>query len=89
MVSAPDVECIYELPIHLSNEGLDEQIAEMLNIWSRASGLENWKHVVQRIKHPKFETTIGVVGKYTGLTESYKSLNEALVHGGIPKPYAS
>ncbi|MFO0725996.1 MAG: CTP synthase [Myxococcota bacterium] len=84
VVSAPDVDCIYELPIHLSNEGLDEQIAETLNIWSRASGLEPWKHIVQRIKQPRYETTIGVVGKYTGLTESYKSLNEALVHGGIP-----
>ena len=84
VVSAPDVECIYELPIHLASEGLDETIAETLNIWSRSPGLDNWNHVVQRIKRPTYETTIGVVGKYTTLTESYKSLHEALVHGGIP-----
>ncbi|MCC7384818.1 MAG: CTP synthase [Deltaproteobacteria bacterium] len=84
VISAPDVECIYEVPIHLASEGLDEKIAEVLNIWSRSPGLDNWKHVVQRIKHPKHETVIGVVGKYTGLKESYKSLHEALVHGGIP-----
>jgi CTP synthase len=84
VVSAPDVDCIYELPIHLASEGVDETIAEHLNIWSRSPGLENWRHVVQRITRPKYETTIAVVGKYTGLTESYKSLNEALTHGGIP-----
>jgi CTP synthase len=84
VVSAPDVDCIYELPIHLAKEGLDETIAEMLNIWSRSPGLDAWQHVVQRIKTPTYETTIGVVGKYTTLTESYKSLHEALVHGGIP-----
>ncbi len=84
VVSAPDVECIYEMPIHLAREGIDEVIAEHLNIWSRSPGLDAWQHVVQRIKRPTYETTIGVVGKYTTLTESYKSLHEALVHGGIP-----
>jgi CTP synthase len=84
VISAPDVECIYEVPIHLHNEGLDEKVAELLNIWSRSPGLDSWQHVVSRIKRPKHETVIGVVGKYTGLVESYKSLNEALVHGGIP-----
>ena len=84
VISAPDVDCIYELPTHLHNEGMDDKIAELLNIWSRAPGLENWEHVVRRIKEPQFETTIGIVGKYTRLTESYKSLHEALVHGGIP-----
>ena len=84
VISAPDVDCIYELPIWLAKEGLDDKIAELLNIWSRASGLDDWKHIVQRIVKPQFETVIGVVGKYTQLTESYKSLHEALVHGGIP-----
>jgi CTP synthase len=84
VISAPDVECIYEVPIHLHSEGLDEKVAELLNIWSRSPGLDSWQHVVSRIKRPKYETVIGVVGKYTSLVESYKSLNEALVHGGIP-----
>jgi CTP synthase len=84
IISAPDVESIYDLPLHLHQEGLDEKVAELLNIWSRSPGLEQWHHIVQRIKKPKYETIIGVVGKYTGLVESYKSLAEALVHGGIP-----
>ncbi|MGF1508861.1 MAG: CTP synthase [Myxococcota bacterium] len=84
VVSAPDVDVIYELPTLLSKEGLDEKIAELLNIWSRSPGLERWDHIVRRIKKPQYELRIGVVGKYTQLTESYKSLHEALVHGGIP-----
>jgi CTP synthase len=84
VISAPDVESIYELPMHLADEGADEKIAELLNIWSRSPGLERWKHIVQRIKQPQYELKIGIVGKYTQLTESYKSLHEALVHGGIP-----
>ncbi len=84
VVTAPDVECIYQVPIHLANDGLDDKLAEILNIWSRSSGLENWKYVVHRITQPTHEVTIGIVGKYTALIESYKSLHEALVHGGIP-----
>jgi len=84
VVSAPDVKCIYEVPLKLHEEGLDDKIGELLNIWSRSSGLETWQNVVRRIKEPKHTTTIGVVGKYTSLVESYKSLHEALVHGGIP-----
>jgi CTP synthase len=78
-----DVQSIYELPIYLHEEGLDEKLAEYLNIWSRAATLENWRRVVERIKSPARSVTIGIVGKYVHLVESYKSLNEALVHGGI------
>ncbi|MBX2812980.1 MAG: CTP synthase [Myxococcales bacterium] len=84
VVSAPDVSCIYDLPLHLAQQGVDERIAELLNIWSRRAGLEQWEHVVQRITLPSYEVTIGIVGKYTQLIESYKSLHEALIHGGIP-----
>ncbi len=84
VVSAPDVGCIYEVPVTLYEEGLDDKIAELLNIWSRASKLDVWRQIVQRIENPEFETVIGIVGKYTTLVESYKSLHEALVHGGIP-----
>lgn len=84
VISAADAESIYEVPMMLSDEGLDEKLAELLNIWSRAPGLEQWRHIVKRIKEPTYEVTIGIVGKYTQLQESYKSLHEALVHGGIP-----
>lgn len=84
IASAPDADSIYEVPLRLHQEGVDEKIAELLNIWSRAAGLDRWRHIVQRIKEPRYETVIGIVGKYTQLTESYKSLHEALVHGGIP-----
>ncbi len=81
--TARDVESIYELPILLHEEGLDDRMAELLNIWSRAPYLERWKRIVRLIKQPAGEVTIAVVGKYVDLTESYKSLSEALIHGGI------
>ena len=84
VVSAPDVSCIYDLPLHLAEQGVDERVAELLNIWTRRAGLDKWEHVVQRITLPSYEVTIGIVGKYTQLIESYKSLHEALIHGGIP-----
>ena len=83
VVSAEDADTIYEVPLMLSNQGLDEKICELLNIWSRSPGLETWKKMVNRVKQPEHEVNIGIVGKYTGLIESYKSLHEALVHGGI------
>jgi CTP synthase len=84
VIGAPDVACIYQLPIYLHEEGLDGKLAELLNIWSRAPGLDKWRKIVKVIEAPHYVTTIGIVGKYTRLIESYKSLHEALVHGGIP-----
>jgi len=82
--TSPDVKSIYELPLELSRQGLDERLAEILNIWSRAPQLERWEHIVDKIYHPgRGEVRIAIVGKYVHLTESYKSLNEALLHGGI------
>jgi CTP synthase len=79
-----DVPTIYELPVALAAEGLDDKIAEILNIWSRAPRLDRWEKIAQTIQHPDHGSVkIGVVGKYVNLVESYKSLNEALVHGGI------
>jgi CTP synthase len=83
VMTAQDVSSIYEVPIELHAEGLDDRIAELLNIWSRAPRLERWEKIVEKIKHPKGEVTIAVVGKYVDLSDSYKSLNEALVHGGL------
>jgi CTP synthase len=81
--SAEDVDCIYEVPIRFHQQGVDDKIAELLNIWSRAPELTGWERVVHRLKSPQTEVEIGLVGKYVDLTESYKSLNEALIHGGI------
>ncbi len=82
--TARDVSSIYELPLALHAEGVDDKLAELMNIWSRAPRLEKWEAIVEKVKHPrKGEVRVGVVGKYVELAESYKSLNEALVHGGI------
>jgi CTP synthase len=84
VIAAVDVSCIYELPLVLHAEGLDEEIAERLNIWSRQPELGNWKRVVEKFKKPANGTVkIGIVGKYVHLQDSYKSLHEALVHGGL------
>jgi CTP synthase len=83
VVTAKDVETIYEVPIILHNEGIDEKIVSLLNIWTRAPDLTPWHELIQRVNHPKSEVTIAMVGKYVDLTESYKSLNEALYHGGF------
>ncbi|HEX5037425.1 MAG TPA: CTP synthase [bacterium] len=83
VVTAKDVESIYEVPIVLHEEGLDEKIVELLNIWTRTPELGAWQDLVHRIKNPKQEVTIAVVGKYVHLTDSYKSLNESLKHAGF------
>lgn len=83
VISAVDVPCIYELPLVLHAEGLDDQIAERLNIWSRQPDLSKWERVVKRFYNTKSSVQIGVVGKYVHLKDTYKSLHEALVHGGL------
>jgi len=83
VITARDVESIYEIPLLLHQEGLDDRIVEVLNIWTRSPRLEAWEELVARIKAPKERVEIGIVGKYVDLRESYKSLHEALVHGGL------
>jgi CTP synthase len=84
VISAIDVSCIYEVPLHMHSEGLDELIAERLNIWSRQPDLSVWQRVVERFKKPaKGAVKIGVIGKYVNLKDAYKSLHEALVHGAM------
>lgn len=84
VITGKDVECIYEVPLVFHNEGLDDKIIELLNIWARAPRLGEWKRLCRRLKSPEHVVEIAIVGKYVDLTESYKSLNEALVHGGLP-----
>ena len=83
VITAKDVDCIYEVPLVFHKEGLDDKIVELLNIWTGAPKLQVWENVVRKLKKPEYSITIAIVGKYTDLTESYKSLNEALYHGGI------
>jgi CTP synthase len=83
VITARDVECIYELPLLFHQQGLDERVAEKLGIWTGAPDLAKWERVVQLVRSPRESVHIAVVGKYVNLTDSYKSLNEALFHGGI------
>jgi CTP synthase len=83
VITAQDVESIYEVPLRFHLEGLDDKIVQFLNIWTRAPRLEQWEQLVDRLKNPQHKVTIGIVGKYIDLKESYKSLNEALIHGGV------
>jgi CTP synthase len=82
VITAIDVECIYEVPLLYHQEGLDDKILHLLNVWTRSPVLEPWEKLVHTLKQPLFETRIAIVGKYIDLKESYKSLNEALAHGG-------
>ncbi len=83
VINAVDVETIYEVPLALSAEGLDQRIIEKFKLPSTERNLELWEDIVRKIKEPRNEVSIAIVGKYVGLKDSYKSLMEALVHGGI------
>jgi CTP synthase len=83
VITARDVEQIYELPLVFHQEGLDDKIMECLNIWAGEPRLDAWARIAEKWKNPVGEVTIAIVGKYVNLRESYKSLNEALTHGGI------
>jgi len=84
VIQALDVKTIYEVPLAYHREGLDDEILAAFRIeGAPAPKLDMWSDIVSRIKEPEGQVTIAVVGKYTGLLDAYKSLNEALVHGGI------
>ena len=83
VIAAKDVDCIYEVPLVLQQEGLDECIVEKLNMWTGAPDLSKWQKVVQTFQHPNSRVRIAMIGKYVDLIDSYKSLNEALAHGGF------
>jgi len=83
VVTAKDVETIYELPLVLQKEGLDEKVTQILGIWTGLPDLAPWEDLVRRVQNPQAEVRIAMVGKYVELTESYKSLNESLFHAGF------
>jgi CTP synthase len=81
--SAIDVGSIYEVPVYFHEENLDEKIAERLGIWGGRPDLSKWRAMVEKVLRPKSEVKVGIVGKYTDWRDSYKSLSEALIHGGV------
>jgi CTP synthase len=83
VITAIDVDTIYEVPLRLHEEGCDDRILEKLGIWSGAPNIKPWQELVEKIKNPHHTVTIGITGKYVELKEAYKSLHESLIHGGI------
>jgi CTP synthase len=83
VIPALDAASIYAVPLQYHAEGLDAEVLRHFGLESPAPGLERWEDIVDRYQNPEGEVTIGVVGKYVGLPDAYKSLNEALAHGGM------
>lgn len=83
VVSAVDLDTIYRIPAELHRQGLDDIVVDKLKLDAEPADLSEWNQVVQRLKNPESEITVGMVGKYIELADAYKSLNEALVHAGI------
>jgi len=83
VISMEDVKTIYEVPVELSKEGLDAQITRLLRLEERPANMQPWLDMLQRLHHPKGEVRIAIVGKYVQLEDAYKSLREALLHGGL------
>ncbi len=84
VITAKDVSNIYEVPLVYHEEGMDDKIVELLQIWTRSPRLDDWEKLIKKSNNLKHTVKIGIVGKYWDLAESYKSLNEALIHGGLP-----
>ena len=83
VITAIDVDTIYEVPLRLHAEGIDTKILELLNIWTGKPNIKPWEDLVYKFKNPKDTIEIAITGKYVDLSESYKSLHESLVHGGL------
>ncbi|MFB3818243.1 MAG: CTP synthase [Candidatus Methylomirabilales bacterium] len=83
VITAKDAPTIYQVPLAFHEEGLDELIVKMLGLQERAQDLSQWERIVQTVRNPSRKVTIGVVGKYLDLRDAYKSLFEAIGHGGI------
>jgi len=83
VISARDVDTIYQVPLELCQEGLDELLLDLLNLPHYERDMSHLESLVSKIKHPSHKVRIGIVGKYVELPDAYKSLNEALMHGGV------
>jgi CTP synthase len=83
VITAKDVASVYEVPLVMSAEGLDDQIVQMLHLPQTPRKMQKWEELIERVNNPIDEVSIGVVGKYVELEDAYKSLREALIHGGL------
>lgn len=83
VITAKDVSSIYEVPLVLQSEGLDNILVDILNLEVREQNLEGWEQIVRKVQNPSTSTSIAIVGKYLELRDAYKSLTEAISHGGI------
>ncbi|EIL87538.1 MULTISPECIES: CTP synthase [Rhodanobacter] len=83
VISAPDVDVIYKMPLWLHSQGLDDIVVKRLGLDADPADLSSWQRTVDAVEHPKNEVTIAIVGKYVEHKDAYKSLAEALRHGGI------
>src|SRR5215471_676548 len=83
VISMQDVDTIYAVPVELAREGLDSEILRLLKLQHHPQDLRPWVELVHRLHHPAGEVRIGIVGKYVQLEDAYKSLREALLHGGL------
>jgi CTP synthase len=83
VITAQDVDTIYAVPVALANEGLDEQVLRLLKLEAPPRNMSAWLGLLENLHHPQGEARIGVVGKYVALEDAYKSLREALLHGGL------
>jgi CTP synthase len=83
VITAKDVESVYEVPLVLAAEGLDDEIVHALRLPNTERRMEDWKALIDKVHNPLDEVSIGVVGKYVELEDAYKSLREALIHGGL------
>jgi CTP synthase len=84
VIESPDVKSIYEIPLRFLEQGLDREVCQRLRLETREPDLQGWRSMAERILRPAKRVRIAVVGKYTDLRDAYKSVQEALIHGGIP-----
>jgi CTP synthase len=83
VVPLQDLDTIYQVPLSLHEAGMDDKLCALLNIWTREPKLDQWQRIVDTLRSPQQRVRIAMVGKYVDLAESYKSLSEALTHGGL------
>ena len=83
VIEACDADSIYKIPMVLHEQGLDQIIIDHLNIWTRNPDLSQWRRIAEALDRPQKEVTIGIVGKYVDVIDSYKSIHESLIHAGV------
>ena len=83
VIECADSDSIYKVPMNLNNQDLDQIVVDFLNIWTRSPELSEWNSISEFLDSDAQECTVGIVGKYIGVIDSYKSINEALIHAGI------